>query len=232
MMLQQETNSTSVQDTKFQPLDLWDEGSIYRCLQGGWVSFWGLISVLSLIFLDSTCRMMISYSSSGEFREASITGEVSGRFHDFPPRILPLPFVHSRPSHPIEGIFSMHGTLYVYLGGMQRTLSMEWVRWSSFDQFWVVFHGELIGDDVIIWPCSFRGWNNTFRDLGALGLWTFMIGVAVTKNFYNNRASARLWNQRRLGLHLQDNHVRKRMGKSNYGWMNLMGAQKLLHNGF
>jgi len=28
MMLQQETNNTSLQDTKFQPLDLWDEGSI------------------------------------------------------------------------------------------------------------------------------------------------------------------------------------------------------------
>ena len=28
------------------------------------------------------------------------------------------------------------------------------------------------------------GWNNTFRDLGALGLWTYMIGVAVRKNVY------------------------------------------------
>jgi len=79
--------------------------------------------------------MMISYSSLGEFREASVTGEVSGRFHDFPPHTLPLPFVHSRPSHPIEGLFNMHHTLYVYLGGMQRTLSMEQVRWSNFDQF-------------------------------------------------------------------------------------------------
>ena len=35
MIFQQETNNTSLQDTKFQPLDLWDEGSIYRWLQGG-----------------------------------------------------------------------------------------------------------------------------------------------------------------------------------------------------
>jgi len=185
MILQQETNNTSLQDTKFQPLDLWDEGSIYRCLQGGWVSLWDLISVLSLIVLDSTWRMMISYSSLGEFREASVTGEVSRRFHDHPPRTLPLPFVHSHPSHPIEGIFSMNHTSRVHLGGMHRTLTMEQVRWSSFDQFWVVFHGELLGDDVISWPCSFRGWNNTFRDLGALGLWTCSIGVAVPKNVYN-----------------------------------------------
>ena len=32
MMLPQETNNNSLQDAKFQPLDLWDEGSIYRCL--------------------------------------------------------------------------------------------------------------------------------------------------------------------------------------------------------
>jgi len=37
--------------------------------------------------------MMISYSSLGKFREASVTGEVSGRFHDFPPHKLSLPFV-------------------------------------------------------------------------------------------------------------------------------------------
>ena len=78
---------------------------------------------------------MIFYSSLGEFREESVTGEVPGRFHDFPPRTLPLPFVHSCPSHPIEGLFSMHHTLYVYLGGMHLTLSMEQVIWSSFDQF-------------------------------------------------------------------------------------------------
>jgi len=79
--------------------------------------------------------MMISYSSLGEFREASVTGKVSGRFHDFPPCTLPLPFVHSRPSHPIEGILNMHHTLSMYLGGMQCTLSMEQERWPSFDQF-------------------------------------------------------------------------------------------------
>jgi len=79
--------------------------------------------------------MRISYSSLGEIREASVTGEVSGRFHDFPPHTLPLPFVHSRPSHPIEGFPHMHHTLCEYLGGMHRTLSMEQVGWSSFDQF-------------------------------------------------------------------------------------------------
>jgi len=93
--------------------------------------------------------MRISYSSLGEFREASVTGEVSGRFHDFPPRTLPLPFVHSHPSYPIKGIFNMHHTLSMYLGGMQHTLSMEQEKWATFDQFCVVFHGELLGDDVI-----------------------------------------------------------------------------------
>ena len=101
--------------------------------KGGELAFGILISVLSLIVLDSTWRMMISYSSLGKFREASFTREVSARFHDPPPRKLTLSFVHSHPSHPIEGLFSMHSTLYVYLGGMQRTLSMEQVRWSSFD---------------------------------------------------------------------------------------------------
>ena len=32
LMLPQETNKNSLQDAKFQPLDLWDEGSIYRYL--------------------------------------------------------------------------------------------------------------------------------------------------------------------------------------------------------
>ena len=154
-------------------------------IAGRWVSVWDLISVLSMIVLDSTWRLMISYSSLVEFREESVIGEVSGSFHASPPRGMTLPFVTSRPSHPIEGLFSMHRTSRVRLGGMQRTLTMEQVRWSSFDQFWVVFHGELLGDVVISWPCSFRGWNKTFRDLGALGLWTFMIGVAVPKNVYN-----------------------------------------------
>ena len=55
---------------------------------------------------------MISDSSLGEFREASVTGEVFGRFHAHPPRKLSLPFVHSRPSHPTEGLSSMHHTFY------------------------------------------------------------------------------------------------------------------------
>ena len=68
---------------------------------------------------------------------------------------------------------------------MHHTHSTEQPVWSSFDQFWAVSCGELLGDDVISWPCSFRGWNNTFRDLGALGLWTYLIGVAVPKSVYN-----------------------------------------------
>ena len=55
---------------------------------------------------------MISYSSLGEFREASVTGEVYGRFHDDPPCKLSLPFVYSHPSHPTEGLFSMHHTFF------------------------------------------------------------------------------------------------------------------------
>ena len=112
MIFHQETNNTSLQDTRFQPLDLWDEGSIYRWLQGGESASGILISVLSLIVLGSTWRFMISYSSLGEFREASVTGEVSRRFHDHPPWKLSLPFVYSRPSHPTEGLSSMHHTFY------------------------------------------------------------------------------------------------------------------------
>ena len=70
------------------------------------------ISVLSLIVLDSTWRLMISYSSLGKFKEASVTEEVSGRFHDHPPCKLSLPFVYSHPSHPTKGISSMHHTFY------------------------------------------------------------------------------------------------------------------------
>ena len=132
-----------------------------------------LISVLPLIILASTWILMISYSSLVEFREANVIGEVSGRFHASPPRVLTLPFVTSRPSHHIEGLFEMKRTHRVYLGEMQCTLPLQQVKWSFFDQFWAVFHGELLGDDVINWPCSFRGWNNTFRELRALGLWTF-----------------------------------------------------------
>ena len=112
MKFHQKTNNTSLQDTRFQPLDLCDEGSIYRWLQGGELASRILISVLSLVVLDSTWRLMISYSSLGEFREASVRGEVSRRFSDPPPHKLSLPFVHSRPTHPTEGPFSMHRTLY------------------------------------------------------------------------------------------------------------------------
>jgi hypothetical protein len=98
-------------------------------------SAYDLISVFPLIVLASTWRLMISYSSLGEFREASVTGEVSGRFHDHPPCKLPLPFVHSHPSQPIEGLFEMKRTHTVYLGEMQRTLPMEQLKLSCFDQF-------------------------------------------------------------------------------------------------
>ncbi len=79
---------------------------------GGESAFGILISVLSLIVLDSTWRLMISYSSLGEIREASVRGEVSGRLYDSPPRKLSLPFFHSHPSHPTEGPSSMHRTFY------------------------------------------------------------------------------------------------------------------------
>jgi len=55
---------------------------------------------------------MISYSSLGEFREASVIGEISGRFHDDPPCKLSLPFVYSHPSHPTEELSSMDHTLF------------------------------------------------------------------------------------------------------------------------
>ena len=112
MNIHQKTNNTSLQDTRFQPLDLCDEGSIYRWLQRGESSFGILISVFSLIVPASTWRMVISYSSLVENREASVRGEASRRFHELPPRNLSLPFVHSRPSHPTEEQFSVHRTLY------------------------------------------------------------------------------------------------------------------------
>ena len=127
---------------------------------------------------------MISYSSLGEFREASVIWVVSRRFYGFPPSKLPLPFVCSNSSYPTKGIFSMHPLCVA--GEMHRTLSMEKYIWSSFDQFWAVFEGELLGNDVISWPWSFRVWNNTFRGLRALGLWTYVIGVAVPKYVYNS----------------------------------------------
>jgi len=87
-----------------------------------------LISVLPLIFLDSTWRLMISYSSLVEFRKASFIGESSGRFHAFPPCRMTLPFVSSRSNHPIEGLFEMQRIPQVYLGELQRTLAMEQVQ--------------------------------------------------------------------------------------------------------
>jgi len=161
---------------------------------------------------------MISYSFLVEFRKASVIGEVSRRFHAPPPCGLTLPFVPSSPSHPIEGLFDMHCTYRVYLGGMHRTLPMEQVKWSSFDQFWVDFHGELLGEYVISWPCSFKSWNNTFRDLRALGLLTFMIGVAVPKNVYNNwQSSRRLKNLKRR----QKNRPRRKTRQKRYQSLNL-----------
>ena len=91
-------------------------------------SAYDLISVFPLIVLASTWRLMISYSSLVEFREASVTGEVSGRFHASPPCGLTLSFVTSRPSHPIEGLFEMQRTHTVRLGEMQHTLPMEQLK--------------------------------------------------------------------------------------------------------
>jgi len=107
------TSSTSLQNTKFQPLDLSDEGSICRCLARVWVSSGFFISIIHWYFLVPLGDFMISYSSLGEFREASVTRQVSGRFHDHPPCKLSLPFVYSCSSHPTEGHFSMHRTWLV-----------------------------------------------------------------------------------------------------------------------
>ena len=129
---------------------------------------------------------MISYSSLVENREASVRGEASGRFHDLPPRIF-VPAICPFPTiAPYRGAKQYASHLVHWEGDMHRTLCIELSVWSSFDHLWAVFSGELLGDDVISWPCSFRQWSNTFRDLGALSLWTFMIGVAVPKNVYNS----------------------------------------------
>ena len=109
----QQTNNTSLQYTKFQPVDLSDEGSIYRCLARVWVSSGFLISVISLIVLGSTWRFNWSLSHPKANSEASVTGEVSVRFHDHPLSKLSLPFVYSLSSHPTEGHFSMHRTWLV-----------------------------------------------------------------------------------------------------------------------
>jgi len=81
---------------------------------------------------------MISYSSLGEFREASVIGEVSGRFYDHPPCKLSLPFVHSCASHPTEGIFSMHHTFYTGQVGCIAPLALSNLYGpvlTSFEQF-------------------------------------------------------------------------------------------------
>ena len=108
-----QTISTSLQITKFQPLDLSDEGSIYRCLQGCELSlgFW-LVS-FHLFFLVPLGDFMISYSSLGEFREASVIWAASRRFFEFPPSKLLLSFVCSHSLHPTEGFSSMHRTPHV-----------------------------------------------------------------------------------------------------------------------
>jgi len=58
----QQTNNTSLQNTKFQPLDLLDEGSIYRCIARVWVSSRFLISVIPLIVLGSNWRLHWSFT--------------------------------------------------------------------------------------------------------------------------------------------------------------------------
>ena len=68
----------------------------------------------------------ISYSSLGKFREASVIGEVSRRFHEQPPSKLSRTFFHPHPSHPIEGLISMHRTLVVY-----PSVCIVLFEWSS-----------------------------------------------------------------------------------------------------
>ena len=129
---------------------------------------------------------MISYSSLVKIGVASVRGEASGRFHDLPPRIFVpaiFPFLTISPYRG-ENQYASH--LVHWEGDMHRTLCTGFSVWSSFDHLWAVFSGELLGDDVINWPCSFRQWSNTFRDLRALSLWTFLIGVEVPKNVYNS----------------------------------------------
>ena len=128
---------------------------------------------------------MISYSSLVENREASVRGEASGRFHDLPPRILVCAICPFPTITPYRGEIQYASHPIHWEGDIHHTLCIELLVWSSFDHLWAVFSGELLGDDVISWPCSFRQWSNTFRDLGALSLWTFMIGVEVPKNVYN-----------------------------------------------
>ena len=87
---------------KIQNSSLWISGMrdpyIDICKGDEWACV--LISVLPLIVLASTWRLMISYSSLVEFREASVTGESYGRFHAFPPCKMTLPFVSFPISAP------------------------------------------------------------------------------------------------------------------------------------
>ena len=103
-------------------------------------------------------------------------------FHlTFVPAICPFPTIA-----PYRGAIQYASHLVHWEGDMHRTPCIELSVWSSFDHLWAVFSGELLGDYVICLPCSFRQWSNTFRDLEALILWTFMIGVEVPKNVYNS----------------------------------------------
>ena len=129
---------------------------------------------------------MISYSSLVKNGVASVRGEASGRFHDLPPRIFVPTICPSPTITPYRGENQYASHPVHWEGDMHRTLCIELSVWSSFDHLWAVFSGERLGDDVISWPCSFRQWSKTFRDLRALNLWTFVIGVEVPKNVYNN----------------------------------------------
>ena len=111
---QRETNNIFLQITKFQPLDLWDEGSIYRYLQLGESASMILISFIALVVLGSTWRFQISYSSLGELREASVKWAASRRFSGSPLSKLLVPFVCSRSSHLTEGLSCMHRTFFMW----------------------------------------------------------------------------------------------------------------------
>jgi len=71
----QQTNSTSLQNTKFQPVDISDEGSIYRCPVIVWVSSGFLISVIPLIVLSSTWRFHWSLTHCWENPERQMSHE-------------------------------------------------------------------------------------------------------------------------------------------------------------
>ena len=49
----------------------------------------------------------------------------------------------------------------------------------------MVFQVELLGNDVMSWPWSFRVWNNSFRGWRDLFLSTYKIRVEVPKYFYD-----------------------------------------------